>query len=180
MRNDWLAASDELLLRECRLEFRKASGNGGQKVNKTSSAVRLSHEPSGLVVTSAESRSQHENRRHALKALRMKIALSFRLPPDPGFRIGEPATSLHNPAYPLWAKSAGLLPVSRRGSEIRRGRAGNQPFATRPAPPEGSRALDGGQPHPDGIFAAAAEIHGEINESRSRTGTGCAAAARRY
>ena len=73
MRNDWLAASDELLLRECRLEFRKASGNGGQKVNKTSSAVRLSHEPSGLVVTSAESRSQHENRRHALKALRMNI-----------------------------------------------------------------------------------------------------------
>lgn len=103
MRDDWLTASDELLLRECRLEFRKASGNGGQKVNKTSSAVRLSHEPSGLAVTSAESRSQHENRRHALKALRMKIALSFRLPPDPAFRIGETVTSLHNPAYPLWA-----------------------------------------------------------------------------
>ena len=44
-----------------------------------------------------------KTRLHALKALRMKIALSFRLPPDPQFRIGEPATSLHNPGYPLWA-----------------------------------------------------------------------------
>ncbi len=103
MRDEWLTAPDDLLLRDCKLEFRKASGNGGQKVNKTSSAVRLSHEPSGVVVTSAESRSQHENRRHALKALRMKIALSHRLPPDSGFRIGEIATSLHNSAYPLWA-----------------------------------------------------------------------------
>lgn len=103
MRDSWLTASDELLIRDCKLDFHKASGNGGQKVNKTSSAVRLTHGPSGIVVSSAESRSQHENRRYALKALRMKIALSFRQEPDANFQIGEVATSLHNSTYPLWA-----------------------------------------------------------------------------
>ena len=107
MRGEWLHASDEILLRDCRLDFHKASGNGGQKVNKTSSAVRLIHVPSGVTVSSAESRSQHENRRHALKALRMKIALTIRETPDPAFRIGDPATSMHNDSYPLFA--AGLL-----------------------------------------------------------------------
>lgn len=103
MRNEWLTASDDQLVRDCRLDFHKASGNGGQKVNKTSSAVRLTHAPSGVTVSSAESRSQHENRRYALKALRMKIALSIRDGADPEFRIGDPVTSMHNSAYPLFA-----------------------------------------------------------------------------
>ena len=103
MRDEWLSASDELLLRDCRLDFHKASGNGGQKVNKTSSAVRLIHAPSGLSVSSAESRSQHENRRLALGLLRMKIALTFRADPDPDFRIGEPPVSMRNAGYPLFA-----------------------------------------------------------------------------
>ena len=94
MRNDWLAAADETLVRDCTLDFHKASGNGGQKVNKTSSAVRLTHAPSGITVSCAESRSQHENRRLALKMLRMKIALTIRSEADPAFRIGEPVTSL--------------------------------------------------------------------------------------
>lgn len=103
MRDKWLTASDEQLIRECRLDFHKASGNGGQKVNKTSSAVRLTHTPSGITVTSAESRSQHENRRYALKNLRMKIALTVRKTADPDFRIGDPATSMSNASYPLFA-----------------------------------------------------------------------------
>ena len=105
MRDEWLKASDDLLLRECTLDFHKASGNGGQKVNKTSTAVRLIHQPSGVSVSSAESRSQHENRRHAFKSLRMKIALTIRQEPDPAFRIGDPPVSIHNSAYPLFAAS---------------------------------------------------------------------------
>ena len=103
MRNDWLAAADEALVRDCTLDFHKASGNGGQKVNKTSSAVRLTHAPSGVTVSCAESRSQHENRRLALKMLRMKIAFTIRSEADPAFRIGEPVTSVKNDAYPLFA-----------------------------------------------------------------------------
>lgn len=103
MRDEWLTASDEQLIRECRLDFHKASGNGGQKVNKTSSAVRLIHAPSGITAASAESRSQHENRRCALKALRMKIAQTIRKTADPEFRVGDPATSMSNASYPLFA-----------------------------------------------------------------------------
>ena len=102
MRDSWLAAPDDLLLRDCRMDFHKASGNGGQKVNKTSSAVRLTHLPSGITVRSAESRSQHENRRHALALLRMKMALTLREEPDGSFRIGNPPVSMRNEAYPLF------------------------------------------------------------------------------
>ncbi len=103
MRNEWLTASDDQLVRDCRLDFHKAAGNGGQKVNKTSSAVRLTHAPSGVTVSCAESRSQHENRHLALKMLRMKIALTIRCEADTEFRIGEVVTSMNNAAYPLFA-----------------------------------------------------------------------------
>ena len=62
LRNSWLEADDEHLLRDCVQDFHKASGKGGQKVNKTSSAVRLTHTPSGISVTEAENRSQTANR----------------------------------------------------------------------------------------------------------------------
>lgn len=55
-------------------------GPGGQKRNKTSSAVRITHLPSGLAVTAGESRSQAENRSRALRRLRHKVVLDFRLP----------------------------------------------------------------------------------------------------
>jgi protein subunit release factor B len=68
-----LPDSDEALLRECVVDTFRASGPGGQHVNKTESAVRLRHLPSGVVVTSQEERSQYRNRAIALQKLRKKI-----------------------------------------------------------------------------------------------------------
>jgi len=93
--------TDEELFRSCSMQAFKASGHGGQKVNKTSSAVRLIHEPTKLETISSETRSQHENRHHALKKLRMKIALEIRSDDITGidnFEIG-----MSNPRYPLFA-----------------------------------------------------------------------------
>jgi protein subunit release factor B len=68
-----LPASDEDLLRECEVDTFRASGPGGQHVNKTESAVRLTHPPSGVVVTSQQERSQHRNKAVCLQKLREKI-----------------------------------------------------------------------------------------------------------
>src|SRR6266850_1231364 len=68
-----LPDSDEELLRECEVETFRSSGPGGQHVNKTESAVRLRHKPSGVVVTSQQERSQHRNKQLCLEKLRKKI-----------------------------------------------------------------------------------------------------------
>ena len=68
-----LPESDEELLRECLMDTFRSSGPGGQHVNKTESAVRLKHLPTGLVVTSRVERSQHQNKAHCLRKLREKI-----------------------------------------------------------------------------------------------------------
>ena len=59
---------------DIRMEVFRASGAGGQHVNKTSSAVRLIHEPTGLVASSQEERSQLQNREKALTRLRTMVA----------------------------------------------------------------------------------------------------------
>jgi protein subunit release factor B len=69
-----LPESDEDLLRECEVETFRSSGPGGQHVNKTESAVRLRHRPSGVVVTSRQERSQHRNKVLCLQRLRKRIA----------------------------------------------------------------------------------------------------------
>src|SRR6478736_3541937 len=68
-----LPDSDEELLRECEVDTFRSSGPGGQHVNKTESAVRLKHLPSGVVVTSQQERSQHRNKALCLEKLRAKI-----------------------------------------------------------------------------------------------------------
>src|SRR5678816_1312548 len=69
-----LPESDEDLLRECEIDTFRSSGPGGQHVNKTESAVRLTHVPSGVVVTSRQERSQHRNKTLCLQRLRKKVA----------------------------------------------------------------------------------------------------------
>ncbi len=74
----WLALSDEELAAQCRVERFRVSGPGGQHRNKTDSAVRLTHEPSGVVGFASERRSQHQNRLVALARLRRNIAIEAR------------------------------------------------------------------------------------------------------
>lgn len=59
---------------EVRSERMKAGGAGGQHVNKTESAIRLTHTPSGVTVSMQDSRSQHANRKKAWQILRAKLA----------------------------------------------------------------------------------------------------------
>jgi len=76
-----LPESDEDLLRECDVDTFRSSGPGGQHVNKTESAVRLTHLPSGVVVTSQQERSQHRNKALCVQKLRERIEkLNYRPP----------------------------------------------------------------------------------------------------
>src|SRR3954464_9853883 len=69
-----LPESDEELLRECEAETFRSGGPGGQHQNKTETAVRLRHLPSGIVVTCREERSQHRNKMNCLRKLRKEIS----------------------------------------------------------------------------------------------------------
>ncbi len=77
-RSTWSDLTESQLLAQCEVDTYRASGPGGQKRNKTSSAVRLRHEPTGLIVIAEESRSQHENKAKALTRLRHALFLHIR------------------------------------------------------------------------------------------------------
>ncbi len=68
-----LALGDEALLADCEETFFVGGGPGGQHRNKTESAVRLHHRPTGVVVTATERRSQLQNRGAALERLRARL-----------------------------------------------------------------------------------------------------------
>jgi ribosome-associated protein len=80
--------SDDALLAECRVETFAAGGPGGQHQNRTESAVRLVHLPTGIRVVAREERSQHRNRARAIERLREALVEHNRRPePRRGTRI---------------------------------------------------------------------------------------------
>ena len=123
----WLDLSDDALLEECRLEAFRGPGPGGQKRNKTSNSIRLTHLPSGIHVIAGESRSQAENKMRALRRLKLRLASDIRRPIDPrGFepptwfrqvtQLGRLAVSHRNEHYARTAALVLDLLESRRGS----------------------------------------------------------------
>ncbi|HET6247656.1 MAG TPA: peptide chain release factor-like protein [Tepidisphaeraceae bacterium] len=113
----WLDLKDDVLLADCRFEAFRGSGPGGQKRNKTSSMIRLTHLPTGFHVVAGESRSQAENKARAVRRLKLKLATDIRHPVDPmGFepptwfaqvtQLGRLAISHHNDHY---ARAAALV-----------------------------------------------------------------------
>src|SRR5262249_11783626 len=111
-RNRWTDLDDVRLLAQCHVDTYRASGPGGQKRNKTSSAVRLRHGPGGLAVIAEESRSQHENRRRALKRMRQALFLYLRN------EIEMPETFGQDPAWRAVCPVGGRLALSRKDARF--------------------------------------------------------------
>ena len=82
--------SDAALLAECEVDTFRAGGPGGQHQNKTDSAVRLRHAPTGLAVTCRAQRSQYLNKMDALRRLRLKL-VKLNEPPPPPRRATRPS-----------------------------------------------------------------------------------------
>ena len=108
-RNSMLTAEDAVLLRDCEFIMQKGTGNGGQKINKTSSAVRLRHRPTGIAVSANEERSQAKNRHIALLKLRYEIALRIHADPSgtDGFAMLPSPSPANHARLILW--TAGLF-----------------------------------------------------------------------
>jgi hypothetical protein len=109
--------TDDALLAECHWDQYRGSGPGGQKRNKTSNSVRLTHEPTGIVVTAGESRSLSENKMRAVRRLRLKLAAELREavdlatfgPPDWFLAIRRQNQIEASHRHPLYAAAGGLI-----------------------------------------------------------------------
>ena len=119
---------EEKLLAECRFEAFVGSGPGGQKRHKTNAAVRLTHTPTGIHAVAAESRSQRENRIHAIRRLRHKLAMEIRHEID-GINYRRPEwfveyEGLHiNPKNPLYPAAVAEVLDVLKGMEWSVGKA---------------------------------------------------------
>jgi hypothetical protein len=107
---DVLALDDAQLFEQCEFDRFRASGPGGQKRNRTNSAVRLRHRPTGLQAEANESRSQHENRARALRRLRLVTAVTLRAPVESA-PYDTPDFLVHALQHPPGRRDAKLLPA---------------------------------------------------------------------
>ncbi len=99
-RDEFLKLDDSALSSYCELEFIKGTGNGGQKRNKTSTAVRVKLKAFNLVTYDCSERSQHRNRSQALAKLRHLLAMTVReFPATPPERLD---CALNHPDYPIF------------------------------------------------------------------------------
>jgi hypothetical protein len=117
---------DEELLQQCDWTAGRTGGPGGQARNKTHSAIKITHRPTGITAIADESRLQGENRAHALLRLRHTLALQLRRPVDPASftpppevaaqrgRDGKLRVNPENPRYlPILAAVLDLLDATR-------------------------------------------------------------------
>jgi ribosome-associated protein len=100
----------DVLEREVLVDVFRASGPGGQHVNRTESALRLTHPPSGVVVTAQDSPSQHRNREIAFERL---IARLTRLNHVPKKRV---------PTRPTFASKKRRIETKKREGDKKRSR----------------------------------------------------------
>jgi len=123
----WLDLSEQALLEDCRFDYFRGPGPGGQKRNKSSNSVRLHHLPTGISVIAGESRSQAENKARAVRRLKLQLAAEVRQPIDPrGFepppwfaqvtQLGRLAVAHRNEDYARTAALVLDLLDARRGS----------------------------------------------------------------
>lgn len=81
---DFLNRSAKEILEECEVHRSRGSGPGGQKADRSETAVKLVHRPTGCMASSEKTRSQHKNRQLALRKLKRNYSLEKRhkIPPD--------------------------------------------------------------------------------------------------
>ncbi len=82
-------STDDALLGECRVDVFRSTGPGGQGVNTADSAVRLTHEPSGIVVVCRRQRSQLRNKEECVHRLRARLE-ELLAPPPPERKPSRP------------------------------------------------------------------------------------------
>lgn len=104
--------SDDDLLAECEVETLKGSGPGGQHKNKTETAVRLLHRPTGLRAQASERRSQGQNLGVALERLRALLVALYAPPPPP-----------RRPTRPTWGSQQRRMNAKAVRSRVKAGRS---------------------------------------------------------
>jgi hypothetical protein len=164
-RSDFLALDDAGLLAQCQVHTYRASGPGGQKRNKTSSAVRLHHQPTGLLTRGTESRSQHENKARALRRLRMAIALHVR-------RLHDPRHDSPSPLLSECVTPDGRLQCGRRDHRYPRvvGELLDVLFAHEGRVSESADALGISTSHLTSFFRKDPKLWARVNDIRAHCG----------